>query len=86
MDNLGRNERATLVKEIAHIHFAALTLLDLGGNRIESIEGLACMQMAHMQMLLSRTYSGYKENNNISRVGVLGKAAWPALPRLDISK
>jgi hypothetical protein len=41
----------TVVKEIAHIHFTALTSLDLGSNKIESIECLARVQMAHLQVL-----------------------------------
>ena len=38
-----------MVKEIAHIHFTALTTLHLGGNNIESTEGLARVQMAHIE-------------------------------------
>jgi hypothetical protein len=48
MHNVDDNERATIVKEIAHIHFTVLTNLDLAGNRIESIEGLARVQMARI--------------------------------------
>ena len=49
MGNVDYNHRATLVKEIAHIHFTALTELYLGDNKIESVEGLARVHMAHIQ-------------------------------------
>jgi hypothetical protein len=48
LDNSGENNRATLVQEIAHIHFTDLIRLILSGNMIESIEGLARVQMAHI--------------------------------------
>ena len=47
MDNVDGNHK-TMVKEIAHIHFTALINLHLCGNRIESVEGLARVQMAHI--------------------------------------
>jgi hypothetical protein len=86
MDNVDNNERATLVKEIAHIHFTALTILNVGGNRIESVEGLARVQMPHIECVGLRTYTDNIENNNITSVGVIRKAAWPRLYRLDIGK
>ena len=52
MNDLGYNSRATVVKEIAHIHFTALTELDLEQNLIQSIEGLACVDMPHIKKLL----------------------------------
>ena len=48
MDNVEYNHRVTLVKEIAHIRFTALTTLWLSDNRIESVEGLARVHMAHI--------------------------------------
>ena len=79
MDNLGNNNRATIMKEIAHIHFTALTHLHLGDNRIESVEGLARVQMAHIKFVALRTYTDSIGNNNITSVGVIRKAAWPRL-------
>jgi Leucine-rich repeat (LRR) protein len=79
MDNLGNNNRATIVKEITHIHFTALTRLHLGGNRIESVEGLARVQMTHIQVVSFGTYNDNIGRNNITSVGVIRKAAWPRL-------
>jgi hypothetical protein len=86
MDNLDNNERATLMREIAHIHFTALTFLHLGDNRIESIEGLARVQMAHIKYVNLCTYTDNTEKNSITSVRVIRKAAWPLLSWLIISK
>ena len=86
MGNVGNNHRATLVKEIAHIHFTALTHLLLGGNRIESVEGLARVQMAHIQSVNLGTYTDNIDDSNITSVGVIRKAAWPRLSSLSIGK
>ena len=86
MDNAGNNHRATIVKEITHIHFTALTTLWLGGNRIESVEGLARVHMAHIQSVFLGTYTDNIGGNNITSVGVIRKAAWPRLSELSISK
>ena len=79
MDNVEYNHRATIVKEIAHIHFTALTILWLSGNRIESVEGLARVHMAHIQSVELGTYTDNIDDNNITSVGVIRKAAWPRL-------
>jgi hypothetical protein len=68
-----------MVKEIAHIHFTALTHLGLDRNRIESVEGLALLQMAHIKVVGLGTYTDSIDNNNITSVGVIRKAAWPRL-------
>ena len=86
MDNVGYNGRATLVKEIAHLHFTALTLLSLTGNRIESVEGLVRVQMSHIECVNLGTYTDNIGDNNITSVGVIRKAAWPRLQKLSISK
>ena len=79
MDNVDNNDRATLVKEIAHIHFTTLTTLWLFGNRIESVEGLARVHMTHIQSVFLGTYTDNIGDNNITSVGVIRKAAWPRL-------
>ena len=79
MGNVDYNHRATLVKEIAHIHFTALTYLFLGSNRIESVEGLARVHMAHIQYVDLGTYTDNIDYNYITSVGVIRKAAWPRL-------
>ena len=86
MDNVGCNDRATLVKEIAHLHFTALTYLVLTGNRIECVEGLARVQMPHIEQVGLGTYTDNIDYNNITSVGVIRKAAWPHLQGLSISK
>ena len=86
MDNVVGNDRATLVKEIAHLHFTALTLLNLSGNGIESVEGLARVQMPHIEYVYLCTYTDNIDNNNITSVGVIRKAAWPRLQTLGIGK
>jgi hypothetical protein len=75
MGNVVNNDRATVVKEIGHIHFVALTWLHLADNRIESIEGLARVQMPHTTKLYLSTDGDNIVNNNITGVGVLRKAA-----------
>ena len=75
-----------MVKEIAHIHFTTLTTLWLGGNRIKSVEGLARVHMAHIQFVKLGTYTDNIENNSITSVGVIRKAAWPRLSLLNICK
>jgi hypothetical protein len=57
MGNVEYNFRLTLVKEIAHIDFTALTELYLDGNRIESVERLARVHMAHIGIVGLGTYS-----------------------------
>ena len=79
MDNVDDNQKATVLKEIAHIHFTALTILYLGGNRIESVEGLVRVQMAHIQTVDLGTYNDIIAENNITSVRVIRKAAWPGL-------
>jgi hypothetical protein len=86
MDNVENNYRATIVREIAHIHFTALTKLQLGGNKIESIEGLTRVHMAQIQIVSLCTYTASIGNNSITSVGVIRKAAWPGLTILDIGK
>ena len=79
IDDVGKNNRVTVVKEIAHIHFTALTNIFLVHNKIESIEGLARVQMAHVKCLSFGTYGDNIAENNIISVAVIRKAAWPAL-------
>ena len=86
VDNVDYNHRATIVKEITHIHFTTLTVLELGCNRIQSVEGLARVNMAHIKAVGLCTYSDNIGNNNITSVGVMRKAAWPVLSWLDIRK
>ena len=69
-----------------HIHFTALTKLQLGGNRIESIEGLSRVQMAHIKDVGLGTYTDNIADNNITSVGVMRKAAWSSLELLSISR
>jgi hypothetical protein len=75
MDNVDNNNRTTLVKEIAHIHFTALTELYLGGNRIGFVEGLARVHMPLIEAVGLSTYSDSINYNNITSVGVMQKAA-----------
>jgi hypothetical protein len=79
MGNVGDNQRATIVKEIAHIHFTTLTILELDGNNIESIAGLVRVQMAYIKRVHLCTYDDNIEDNNITSVGVIRKAVWPSL-------
>jgi hypothetical protein len=51
MNNAGKNRRATLVKELAHVRFIALIFLRLEDNEIQSIEGLSHVEMPHIQKL-----------------------------------
>ena len=67
------------MREIAHIHFTALSYLNLGGNRVDSIEGLCRVQMPHLCDLLLCTDGDNIGHNCITSVGVMRKAAWPAL-------
>ena len=85
MDNADNNYRATIVKEIAHIHFTVLTELQLGGNRIESVEGLVRVHLAHLKYVFLSISIDSIGNNNITSVGVIRKAAWPDLKWLSIS-
>jgi hypothetical protein len=73
------NHRATIVKEIAHIHFTALLGLNLACNSIESVEGLAHIHIPKLQKLVLCTWVDNTGVNNITQVGVMGKAAWRAL-------
>ena len=75
-----------MVKEIGHIHFPALIKLQLGSNRIESIEGLARVHMAHIKYVDICKYSDNIGDNNITSLGVIRKAAWPGLLSLDTRK
>ena len=86
MDNVEYNDRMTLVKEIAHLYFTALTDLNLRGNMIESAEGLGRVQMPQIEGVNLCTYTDNIGNNNITSVRVIRKAAWPDLTSLDISK
>ena len=86
MDNVDDNHRATIIKEIAHIHFTALTHLFLRGNRIESVEGLTRVQIPRIKIMFLCKKSDNIDNNNITSVGVIRKAAWPCLLWLGIRK
>ena len=79
MENAEFNLRATIVEEIAHIHFNTLTCLSLGGNKIDSIEGLYRVEMPHICILHLCRYGDDIGDNNITSVGVIRKAIWPAL-------
>ena len=83
-DDVGKNYRATVLKEIAHIHFTRLIILHLGKNMIESVEGLPHVQMEHLQWLNLSTYDNSIGHNNITSVRVVRKVAWPALSTLNI--
>ena len=56
MDYADHNNRATIVKEIDHIHFTSLTYLQLSTNNIESIEGLPSVRMPQIKALNLSTY------------------------------
>ena len=43
--DIDNNKRPTIIKEIAHVHFSALTVLNLTSNNIDSIEGLCGVRM-----------------------------------------
>ena len=86
MNNVDNNQRPTLVREIAHIYFTALTWLNLGRNKIESIEGLSRVQVPHICRLYLCPCGDSIDGNNITSVKVIRKADWPALEQLDISK
>ena len=45
------NDGATIVKEISHISFTALTTLHLAYNQVESIEGLPRVSMPQIEQL-----------------------------------
>jgi Leucine-rich repeat (LRR) protein len=47
-DDVGDNNRETLVKEIVHVSFSALTYLDLHNNQVQSIEVLPNLHMPHI--------------------------------------
>jgi hypothetical protein len=86
MDNVDENQRATLMKEIAHIHFTTLIDLCLAGNRVESVEGLARVQMPQIEFVSLCAYTDNIGSNNITSVGVMRKAAWPGLLWLTMGK
>ena len=50
-DNADDNKSTKLVKEIAHIRFSALTVLNFEGNGVNSIEALSSAAMPHMRRL-----------------------------------
>jgi hypothetical protein len=77
VNDLGYNSRATVVKEISHIHFTALTELDLEQNLIKSIEGLVCVDMPHIKKLLFSNCFDSIDDNRITSVRVIRKAHWP---------
>ena len=74
------------MKEIAHIHFTALTYLELGCNSIESVEGLARVQMEHIECVHLCKYNDNIALNRITSVRVIRKAGWPRLQTLRIGK
>ena len=47
----GNNRHPTILKEIRHIQFASLKLLNLGNNRIASIEGIESLMMPQLEEL-----------------------------------
>jgi hypothetical protein len=54
MQEVDFNSRTTVLNEVTHINFPALTVLNVGGNKMESIEGLAHVYMPHIQILSLR--------------------------------
>jgi hypothetical protein len=51
VDDADSNQRATLLQEIAHVHFPALTILSVWDNQIQSIEALSSVDMPQIQTL-----------------------------------
>jgi hypothetical protein len=85
MDDVEYNYRVTIIKDISHIHFLSLTILNLKGNQLESIEGIACISMAHLEQLYLGIYTNSIGRNHITSVGTIRKAVWPALRLLGLS-
>lgn len=74
-----------MVKEIAHIQFYTLTILNLWGNQIKSIEVLPSTHMPLLEQLYLCTFFDEEDDNMITSVRVMRKAIWPALQTLDLS-
>jgi hypothetical protein len=70
--------RATVVKEIAHVHFTALTSLDLTRNQIESVEALPSANAAINKAVFKYIDDGGGVSK-ITSVKIIRKASWPAL-------
>ena len=86
MNNIEYNERSTVLKDIVHINFTNLTYLQLGGNQIESIEGLPRVQMPHIQHLFLCTRLIIQASIASLQYEWWGRQLWPTLQFLDISK
>jgi hypothetical protein len=86
MHDADYNHRLTAIQEISHINFTALTMLNLTGNNLQSIEGLPNLHIPHIQLLFLCTHTDNIDNNNITSVRVMRKTAWPALECLGIGK
>ena len=82
--NVDQNHSPVL-KAIRHIYFTALTMLDLEGNLLESIEGLSRMHLPLIQYLDLRYTLYVVGDNRIISVKDIRKAAWPSLTGLSIS-
>jgi hypothetical protein len=51
LDEIENNSRASLLKELSHIRFTSLIYLGIWRNQIESLEGIARVDMPHMEDL-----------------------------------
>ena len=51
LDEIENNSRASLLKELSHIHFPNLIYLGIWRNQIESLEGIIRVDMPNMEDL-----------------------------------
>ena len=67
---------ATLAIRIQHIEFAHLRRLEIGGNRIESVEGLHRASMPNLKHLWLGKVCNHLGYNHLGQVSSLRKTDW----------
>ena len=73
------NHNNRLIKQIAHIAFPNIKVLNLQGNSIESVEGLAGMELRVMGTIYLCKSESILVDNCICSTSALPKMSWPSL-------
>ena len=73
------NDNKKLIKQIAHISFPTIKVLNLQGNSIESIEALSRMDLKLMETIYLCKSDSILVDNCIYSTSLLPKMSWSSL-------
>ena len=71
------------MKEIEQVKFPLLSIIDLRGNKIESIEGFNKIQAPALQILYFSTYCPKLDGNNLNKLTEVKKFNYARLDQIN---